>query len=50
LQKAKRVELAANGLSYVSVGLPKQQRETRVEKNLSADEIASELVAWITAE
>jgi electron transfer flavoprotein beta subunit len=50
LQKAKRVELAANSLRYVSVGLPKQQRETRVEKNMSADEIASELVAWIGAE
>ena len=50
LQKAKHVELAANGLSYVSVSLPKQQRETRVEKNLTADEIASELVAWIGEE
>ena len=50
LAKAKRVELAANGLSYVSVSLPKQQRETRVEKNMSADQIADELVAWIGAE
>ena len=50
LQKAKRVELAANGLRYVSVGLPRQQRETRVEKNMTADEIASELVEWIGAE
>ena len=50
LQKAKAATLAANGLSYVSVNLPKQQRETRVEKNMSADEIASELVQWITAE
>jgi len=50
LQKAKAATLAANGLRYISVGLPKQQRETRVEKNLSADEIASELVAWIGAE
>jgi electron transfer flavoprotein beta subunit len=50
LQKAKRVELAANGLRYVSVDLPKQHRETRVEKNMAADEIASELVEWIGAE
>jgi len=50
LQKAKSATLAANGLRYVSVGLPKQQRETRVEKNMSPDEIASELVEWITAE
>ena len=37
LQKAKaRRSSTANGLSYVSVSLPKQQRETRVEKNMSA--------------
>ena len=36
--------------SYVSVSLPKQQRTTRVEKNMSADEIARELVEWIGAE
>ncbi len=50
LQKAKAATLAPNGLSYVSVSLPKQQRTTRVEKNMSPDEIATELVAWIGAE
>jgi electron transfer flavoprotein beta subunit len=50
LAKAKAAKLEANGLSYVSVSLPKQQRETRVEKNMSTDEIAAELVAWIGAE
>ncbi|MGC9157654.1 MAG: hypothetical protein ACP5FH_01595 [Terracidiphilus sp.] len=50
LQKAQTARLEANGLSYVSVSLPKQQRQTRVEKNLSAEEIAAELVAWIGAE
>ena len=29
------------------MSLPKQQRDTRVEKNMSADEIADELVEWI---
>jgi electron transfer flavoprotein beta subunit len=47
LQKAKPAALAANGLKYISVALPKQQRETRVVKEMSADEIARELVAWI---
>jgi electron transfer flavoprotein beta subunit len=42
--------LAANGLRYVSVALPKQQRTTRVAKDLTPDEIAAELVAWIGAE
>ena len=47
LQKAKTAALEANTLRYVSVNLPKQQRDTRVEKNMSAEEIARELVEWI---
>jgi electron transfer flavoprotein beta subunit len=50
LQRAQTIALDANGLSYVAVNLPKQQRETRVEKNMSADEIAAELAAWIGTE
>jgi electron transfer flavoprotein beta subunit len=50
LQKDKVAKLDANGLSYVSVSLPKQQRDTRVVKDLTPDEIAVELVAWIGAE
>ncbi|HXR40275.1 MAG TPA: hypothetical protein VN776_14340 [Terracidiphilus sp.] len=50
LQKAKPATLAANGLRYVSVALPKQQRTTRVVKDLTPDEIAAELAAWIGAE
>ncbi len=40
LQKAKAAALDGNSLKYVSVSLPKQQRTTRVEKNMTADEIA----------
>ena len=47
LQKAKAAALDANSLSYVSVSLPKQQRETRVEKNMTPGEIAAEIVEWI---
>jgi len=47
LQKAKTAALDANSLSYVSVSLPKQRHTTRVEKNMSAGEIAAELVEWI---
>ena len=47
LQKAKTAALEANTLRYVSVNLPRQQRETRVEKNMSAEDIARELVEWI---
>ncbi len=47
LQRAKAAQLEANGLRYVSVSLPKQQRETRVVKDRPAEEIAREIVAWI---
>jgi electron transfer flavoprotein beta subunit len=50
LQKAKAATLDTNGLSYVSVSLPKQQRTTRVVKDMTPDQIAAELVEWIGAE
>ena len=50
LQKAKPATLAANGLHYASVSLPKQQRTTRVVKDSTPDEIARELVEWMGAE
>ena len=50
LQKAKPAMLAPNGLHYVSVSLPKQQRTTRVVKDLTPDQIAAELVEWIGGE
>ena len=50
LARAKKVALEANGLHFVSASLPKQQRETRVVKDLTPDQIAAELVEWIGAE
>jgi electron transfer flavoprotein beta subunit len=47
LQKAKPTKLAADGLSFASVSLPKQLRETKIVKDSSADEIARELVEWL---
>lgn len=47
MQKAATVKLDANSLSYLRVSLPRQQRETRVERNLTPDEIADELMEWI---
>jgi electron transfer flavoprotein beta subunit len=49
LQKARPAALHGNGLHYASVSLPKQQRSTRVVKDLSSDEIAAEIAAWINA-
>ena len=47
LQKAKPVKLAAEGLAFASVSLPKQLRETKIVKDKSPDEIAQEIVEWI---
>jgi len=50
LQRAKAAPIANTGLSFVSVSLPKQQRETRIVKNMPAEEIAREIAAWIGEE
>ncbi len=47
LQKAKPAAINAEGLTYLRVELPKQQRETRIVKDVPADEIAREIVEWI---
>jgi len=48
LQRAKPAKLGAGDIQYLSVTLPKVQRETRVVKNVPADEIAREIVEWIS--
>jgi electron transfer flavoprotein beta subunit len=50
LQRAKPAKVGAEGVTFASVSLPGQRRETRVVKDLSADEIAREIVAWILHE
>jgi electron transfer flavoprotein beta subunit len=47
LQKARPVKLGDGGVQFVSVTLPRQQRETRIVNDRSPDEIARELVEWI---
>ena len=50
LQRAKAAQAVDPSLSFVSVSLPKQQRETRIEKNMTPEEIAREIAAWIGEE
>jgi electron transfer flavoprotein beta subunit len=50
LQKAKPGVLPANAVRYLSAAPPKQQRQTRIVKDQSADQIAAELLAWIEQE
>jgi electron transfer flavoprotein beta subunit len=47
LQRAKAAPLAAGGLHYLSVSPPKQQRQTRVVKDLSPEQIAGEIAEWM---
>lgn len=49
LQKAKAAQLGS-GQRFLSATLPKQQRDTRIVKDKPVDEIAKEIVEWITAE
>lgn len=50
LQKARPAALSQDGLQYLSASLPKQQRQTRVLKDMAPEAIAQELVEWIGAE
>src|SRR6185369_15288011 len=47
LQKAQPAQVGASGVTYLGVELPSQRRETRIVKDLSADEVAREIVAWL---
>jgi electron transfer flavoprotein beta subunit len=47
LQRAQAAAVAADGLTFQSVALPKQQRQTKIVKDVPADEIAREIVAWV---
>ncbi len=47
LQRATPAKVGAGGVTFARVALPGQRRETRVVKDLTADEIAREIVAWI---
>lgn len=46
LQKAKAAPVGL-GAQFVSVAIPKQQRATRIEKDMTPAEIAKELAEWI---
>ena len=48
LQKAKPALITTNGLHYTSATLPKQQRTTRVVKDMAPDAIAAEIADWIS--
>jgi len=47
LQRARPAKLAAEGVTFARVALPSQRRETRIFKDMSADDIARDIVAWM---
>lgn len=49
LQKAQSGKASAQGVTFESVVLPSQKRETRLVKDMSVDEIADEIVAWMAS-
>ena len=52
LQRAPKANVALDGVEYASVELPKQQRDTRIVKDLSVEQIAqdTERDHFLTAE
>jgi electron transfer flavoprotein beta subunit len=48
LQRAKPAKVGAGDVTFTSVKVPSQQRNTKVVKDLSIDEVAREIVEWIT--
>lgn len=49
LQKAQPAALSTAGTTFHSVETPKQERKTRIEKDMSIDEMAREIADWIKA-
>ncbi len=48
LQKAAPAPVGTGGVEFLSVAVPKAQRETRIEKNMSPEDVAKEILAWIS--
>jgi electron transfer flavoprotein beta subunit len=48
LQRAKPAQVGLGGIAYQQVAIPKAQRETRIVKDQSTDDIAREIVEWIS--
>jgi electron transfer flavoprotein beta subunit len=47
LQKAQPAPVGAESINFLSIEVPKQQRDTRIVKDMPVDQIAREIVDWI---
>jgi electron transfer flavoprotein beta subunit len=50
LQKSKPATLSTGAVRFLNVNPPKQQRQTRIVKDRSPEDIAAELLEWIAQE
>jgi electron transfer flavoprotein beta subunit len=50
LQRAKPAKVSNEGVTFASVSLPKQRRDTKILKDMTTDEIAREIVEWVEKE
>jgi electron transfer flavoprotein beta subunit len=48
LQKAAPAPVSTGGVAFASVQVPKVQRETRIVRDMSPDDVARELAEWIS--
>jgi electron transfer flavoprotein beta subunit len=48
LQKAAPAPVGTGGVEFLSVAVPKVQRDTRIVKDMTPDDVAREIVAWIS--
>jgi electron transfer flavoprotein beta subunit len=47
LQKAQPAQVGAGGVTYKSVEIPKQRRDTKIVNDVPAEEIAREIIEWL---
>jgi len=45
--KAKPAGVGTGGIAYAKTEIPPQKRQTRIVKDISADDIAKEIVEWV---
>ena len=48
LMKAKKANIGTGAVSYDKTEIPAQKRDTRIVKDMSADDIAKEIVEWLS--
>jgi len=47
LQRAQPAQVGAEGVTFREVEVPRQQRQTRIVRDVPAEEVARELIEWI---